>query len=71
MTIQRRVSYMRYRIVKDRDRAVVLRDNWTDLPDEAIQVQKFPNYDWPLVSGLIRSLETRVNAVKSVSGPSA
>ena len=54
------MTYKSYRIGDSGDgsRFVNLADNWTSLPDEARQVQKLPHHDWPLVGGLIRSLET-------------
>jgi hypothetical protein len=57
-----RVSYKPYTLTKEGLKAIILRDNWTDLPDQAIQVQKLPNYDWLLVGGLITTLENRVQA---------
>ena len=60
------ITYKPYTITKndfsilprDGGRIVTLRDNWTDLlAYQAKQVQKLPHYDWPLVGGLIASLE--------------
>lgn len=54
-----RVSFKPYRIAPPEDgmKAIILRDNWTDLADEGIQVQKLPHHDWPLIGGMISSLE--------------